>query len=132
MTRTATATPPLRMPIVACAVTDAREISSCMGSLRPSGVNGKHNCNGLMQIARALNYYTGISHMAAVTATARRSMCIVATRQAVSKAVIGDSWLARADPAAACGSHEGEVSPAHAFSPHDFTDSLPEPSLFGL
>ena len=70
--------------------------------------------------------------MAAVAATARRSMCIVGARQTVSRAVFGDSSLARADPTAVCGSNEGEVGSAQALSRRDLTVSLLDPSLFRL
>ena len=70
--------------------------------------------------------------MAAVTATARRSMCIVGARQAVSRAAFVNSALLRADPTARWGLHEGEAGSTRAFSPRDLTASLPEPSLLCL
>ena len=70
--------------------------------------------------------------MAAVTATACRSMCILGARPNVSSAVFVDSALLRADPTAGYGSHEGEAGSTHAFSRRDLTVSLRESSLFRL
>ena len=70
--------------------------------------------------------------MAAVTATACGSMCIVGARKTASRAAFINSALLPADPTAGWGTHESEVGSAQTFSPRGRTVSLPEPALFRL
>ncbi len=67
--------------------------------------------------------------MAAVTATARRSMCIVAARKAASTARFVDTSLSWDDASARWGVREREICSAYTVSARDLTVYLLDPNL---